>query len=158
MAEDKKRTSFVLYKNWGVEVEKLTTNKAGVLFRAIFDYVNDNEVFITKDIFDLYTRIVDQIEFEWSKYNPKTEKYHWNYKGGITEENKSVRNSTIYKFWRFRVFERDNYTCQNKGCNQIGGELNAHHIEHFATHKELRFVVSNGLTLCKKCHKKEHSK
>lgn len=50
------------------------------------------------------------------------------------------------------VFQRDNFTCQ--GCKQRGGRLHAHHILAFSQFPEHRFDVSNGLTLCKECHKK----
>ena len=155
MAKDNHRKSFVLYKSWITEIEKISRKQAGVLIMGILDYVNGNTVNMDVEILDLYNRIIEQIEFEWSKYNPKTEKFHWNYKGGITDENHLIRNSTIYKCWRDKVFKRDKWTCQH--CDKEGGELNAHHIKHFATHIDLRFEVTNGLTLCKVCHIKVHS-
>lgn len=57
--------------------------------------------------------------------------------------------------WRKSVFKRDNYTCQKCGDSK-GGNLNAHHIIPFSVDESLRFDVSNGITLCTKCHKKEH--
>ena len=67
-----------------------------------------------------------------------------------------IRNSKEYADWRKSVYERDKYTCQH--CGQVGGELNAHHIKPFAQYKELRFELSNGLTLCVECHREVHRK
>ena len=75
-------------------------------------------------------------------------KKHWNWKGGITPR---MLNTPEYKLWRKKVFERDNYTCQF--CGQRGGDLEADHIKPWALYPKLRFEVSNGRTLCKKCHK-----
>lgn len=153
------KTTFLLYKSWGDEISSLSNNEAGILIKLIMATVNHEKDVIPippLHICILAGQIMTQIEFEWSKYNPRTRKYHWNYKGGVTPENKIIRNSTEYKFWRFNVFERDNYTCQE--CGKYGGELNAHHKKHFATHKELRFDLDNGITLCKKCHIDEHKK
>lgn len=80
----------------------------------------------------------------------------WNKIGdGITPINKRVRKSPKYKSWRKKVFERDNYTC--KECGKHGGNLHAHHIKSFALYSELRFEVSNGITLCVPCHEKTES-
>lgn len=72
------------------------------------------------------------------------------------QTNQVIRNSPQYSKWRRKVFERDKYTCQH--CDQVGGELNAHHIKPFAKYKKLRFEVSNGLTLCVDCHREVHKK
>jgi len=81
---------------------------------------------------------------------------HGNWKGGITPENVKIRKSVDYKNWRKKVFERDDYTCQE--CGQKGYELRAHHIYDFTNNKDLRLDVNNGITLCDKCHKKLHKK
>jgi hypothetical protein len=75
-----------------------------------------------------------------------------------------------YVKWRSDVFKRDSYTCQD--CKESSsGSLEAHHIiplfqlikqfsitdiEQARKCKEL-FEVSNGLTLCRKCHRKTDS-
>ena len=78
-----------------------------------------------------------------------------NWKGGITPSSIAIRNSKEYKAWREYVFNRDNFTCQECGDTSRKGHsvfLEAHHIKPFATHTELRFDISNGVTLCRKCH------
>lgn len=81
---------------------------------------------------------------------------HYNWKGGIRSTNQKARASAEYNDWRLRVFQRDGFKCQS--CEQIGGGLNAHHILSFAKHPLLRFDVSNGITLCKSCHRNLHQK
>lgn len=54
--------------------------------------------------------------------------------------------------WRNAVFQRDNYTC--RGCGVRGGRLEAHHVKPYKAYPELRHVLSNGMTLCRSCHKK----
>ena len=73
-----------------------------------------------------------------------------NWQGGITGENKIMRRSIEFREWREKVFARDNWTC-NK-CKIRGLELHPHHVNNFAQHKDIRFDVSNGSTLCKPCH------
>ena len=78
-----------------------------------------------------------------------------NWKGGIYSKLYSfiiIRHSKEYKFWRESVFKRDDYTCQF--CGIRGCYLEPHHKKSFIDYPELRFVVSNGITLCKKCHNK----
>ena len=89
--------------------------------------------------------------------NPKFKKEgeeHWNWQGGISCENHQARNTQELKNWRRAVYQRDNYTCQRCGVKGTRKHrLNAHHIKPFAKYPELRFEVSNGITLCYNCHK-----
>lgn len=80
-----------------------------------------------------------------------------NYKDGKTAERRGQRFSREYKRWRFDVFMRDNFTCQECGDSR-GGNLRAHHIKPFADFPDLRFDVSNGITLCNPCHLAKHAK
>jgi hypothetical protein len=93
---------------------------------------------------------------------------HPNWKGGITPLTKAVRMCTRYKVWRHTICQRDNFTCVH--CQVNGVKLIVHHITRFskiikenhittleeAIQCEALWDVSNGLTLCKKCHKKLH--
>lgn len=62
---------------------------------------------------------------------------------------------TTYAMWRKYVLERDNYICQE--CDKKNSR-NAHHIKSYIKYPTLRLKVSNGITLCKKCHKNKHKK
>jgi len=87
-----------------------------------------------------------------SKYQSirqKGEKSHL-WQNGKTSESMRLRNSLEYSEWRKSVFVRDGYACRK--CGQVGGVLNAHHIESWSKNSSLRFDVSNGITLCLKCH------
>jgi len=92
------------------------------------------------------------------------------WRGGITLLRDAIRKCTRYREWRKQVFQRDNFTCGH--CHVRGGKLHAHHIKFFSTlmkeHNittleeaiqcEALWNTKNGITLCKKCHKKEHKK
>jgi hypothetical protein len=110
-------------------------------------------------------------EFEVSQYQAAQRKYcnktckdkdvtnkysgenscHW--KGGITPIHLAIRMSTPYKEWRLQVFKRDSYKCVKCGKK---GDIKAHHIIPFSVDKSLRLELTNGITLCKACHAKEH--
>lgn len=99
---------------------------------------------------------IDQIKgkYGFNKMDYKGKK-HWNWKGGITSENKRQRGTANYVKWRNKVFERDNYVCQNCGIKNGKGKtvyLEAHHIKSFALFKKIRFEITNGVTYCRKCH------
>lgn len=70
------------------------------------------------------------------------------------EEENKARHSTDYEKWRDAVYQRDGYRCQQCGSD---GKIEAHHIKSFTEAPELRFDVSNGITLCPACHRKAHS-
>ena len=65
-------------------------------------------------------------------------------------ENHRLRNTEELKLWRQSVFSRDDFTCQE--CRAKGGNLEAHHILVWRDHPELRYIVTNGITLCRSCH------
>lgn len=104
--------------------------------------------------------------FKWQKgknkvvTNParKDKENNPNWKGGIGGLNVVIRRSREYSDWRESVFKRDDWNCQKCGARSKSGcyvRIEAHHKKPFATFPELRFVVDNGLTLCKPCHDKE---
>lgn len=78
------------------------------------------------------------------------------WKGGVNTLNKRLRRRLAsgyqYKKWRRKVYERDYYTCQLCG-KESNGDLEGHHIIPFSERQDLIFDVSNGITLCKKCHR-----
>jgi hypothetical protein len=81
---------------------------------------------------------------------------HPRWKGGISKVNVYFKRGEEYKLWRKACLERDNFTCQCSG--KYGGKLIVHHINNFAEFSELRTTISNGITLCEKCHKEFHKK
>jgi hypothetical protein len=82
---------------------------------------------------------------------------HPRYNFNLTDEEREIeRNYPEYREWRKEVFERDDYTCQVSG--ERGGDLVAHHLEGYSPNKELRTLVSNGVTMNEYCHKLFHKK
>jgi hypothetical protein len=80
---------------------------------------------------------------------------HPNWKGGRPWER--FRDER-YLRWRNAVLERDGYRCRNCGrqCKKLESGLAAHHIRPYATDVAARYVLSNGLTLCRACHMELH--
>lgn len=85
--------------------------------------------------------------YDKDRHMPKGEN-HWNWKGGISLLNDN-RDSAEYKKWRNDVYQKDNFKCVNCGSKD---KINAHHIKSWKNYPELRYEVSNGITLCEKCH------
>jgi DNA-directed RNA polymerase subunit RPC12/RpoP len=74
----------------------------------------------------------------------------------LSSPKKDERQSYKYRKWRKAVLQRDGYKCQQ--CGETGKKLHVHHIKPFATHADLRFEVSNGITVCEACHRRIHQK
>lgn len=72
-----------------------------------------------------------------------------NWRGGRARRHSKQRQ------WAQAVISRDKATCQH--CGRGGVELHAHHIKSYKGHPELRWDVSNGVTLCFSCHWAVHS-
>jgi hypothetical protein len=83
-------------------------------------------------------------------------KNHYNWKGGVSKIEETIRHSMEYSEWVRKVFIRDNYICQKYKIR--GGKLTAHHILNFSSNSNLRFDVNNGITLSEKAHKEFHKK
>lgn len=84
------------------------------------------------------------------------------WRGGTTSLIVRIRGLRRYILWRESVFKRDGYICQDCGFDK-GNILEAHHIIFVSdciknNQWELIFNVDNGITLCKKCHKEQHTK
>lgn len=61
-------------------------------------------------------------------------------------------NDPQYKAWKKAVYKRDHFSCQWPNCTVKHKRLNAHHIKNWAQFPGLRFVVDNGITLCRNHH------
>lgn len=81
------------------------------------------------------------------RYNPK-----------LTDEERLRNRYQLYGKnmvnWRTAVYKKDKYTCQT--CNQVGGKLNAHHMDSWNSCLDGRFDIENGKTLCFRCHTTFH--
>lgn len=77
---------------------------------------------------------------------------HPQWKGGVVSKNQKIRNSMEYILWRNEVYRRDKWTCRICNMHCKNGQIVAHHLKKFSDYPELRFVINNGLTLCRKCH------
>lgn len=83
------------------------------------------------------------------------------WKGDKVKHERTERGTPEYREWRKKVFGRDLYTCQHCGARNGNGKyirLEAHHLYDFKNYPLLRYEVSNGVTLCAKCHTCFHSK
>lgn len=83
---------------------------------------------------------------------------HHNYNPNKTDEERLKKRYILGKHtlneFRNKVYRRDEYTC--RVCGQVGGTLNAHHLDGWNWATDKRFEVSNGATLCKDCHNEFH--
>jgi 5-methylcytosine-specific restriction endonuclease McrA len=82
---------------------------------------------------------------------------HYAWKGGRPWERFSDER---YLIWRTAVLERDNYVCQDCGrvCAKYERGLAAHHLLSYAEHPDMRYEISNGVTLCRDCHMDRHGR
>ena len=72
-------------------------------------------------------------------------------KAGVPLKRK--RSTTIKDAqWSRAVKERDNFTCQWPGCRKYDKHNNAHHKALRSARPDLRFVVENGVTVCRYHH------
>lgn len=83
-------------------------------------------------------------------------KKHWNWQGGIDNEHTRIKQTIEYKNWQQAVYRKFRWTCQDCNIHCAKGNIIAHHLKPFSLYKKLRFVVDNGIVLCRKCHQIRH--
>lgn len=93
------------------------------------------------------------ITFDWSQFHEGSKKIKMH--SHVTETQRG-RYSKEYAPCRNAVYKRDGFSCQK--CGKRSCKLNAHHIKPWAKFPDLRFDLTNGMTLCEKCHRAIHSK
>lgn len=100
----------------------------------------------------------------WNKGSTGENSTNW--KNGVTALSEKIRECFKSKRWRTAILKRDNWTCQS--CDKTKMSFEVHHIKRFSVIlrenkvktleeaikcKEL-WNINNGITLCRKCHKK----
>ncbi len=62
---------------------------------------------------------------------------------------KQYSDGKLLSEWREAILNKDKHIC--KRCGDTSN-LEVHHIKPYASYPELRYVVGNGITLCRSCH------
>lgn len=70
---------------------------------------------------------------------------------------KSNRVSYKEEQWKKAVRERDDFTCRFPGCSFRSKSIDAHHIAMRSRRPDLKFVVENGIALCRSHHAEVHA-
>lgn len=85
----------------------------------------------------------------------RTGENNWKYKKEKTDEEREVgRSYPEYNEFIRKVMARDSNTCYICGKESKSNEV--HHIYSYDVHKDLRTDETNGICLCKDCHKNFH--
>lgn len=84
---------------------------------------------------------------------------HWNWKKdrSLLKVSEKKHLDVQYREWMMNVKSRDNWTCRidNENCS---GRLEAHHILDWVNYPELRYSLTNGVTLCQAHHPRGRAK
>ncbi|WP_455793600.1 HNH endonuclease [Clostridium butyricum] len=81
---------------------------------------------------------------------------HFNWNFDLTEEERNQkRKYSEYTEFVKKVLKRDNYTC--KCCDKHTNNAEVHHLDGYDWCKQKRTDETNGITLCKTCHKNFHT-
>lgn len=94
----------------------------------------------------------------WKKTIKTQFKKGHKYLGTEGEQHQSWKygapNSKAWLRWAKTVKKRDKYICSH--CNYKGHSKSknivAHHVIHYKLMPKLKFKITNGITLCRKCH------
>ncbi|MRX54644.1 hypothetical protein GJU41_11740 [Bacillus idriensis] len=81
------------------------------------------------------------------------------YNPNLTDEDRFHRvNNPDARRWTREVKKRDGFKCKNPHCRLTTNKMVAHHLNSYDIHKEGRFDLENGITLCQDCHVSFHRK
>lgn len=78
----------------------------------------------------------------------------WNPSLNNDDRLKRQRDTPEVRDWRKSVLRRDNYVCAV--CGKRGGRMQAHHLNSWATCRDQRHDVDNGVAMCRVCHHDFH--
>lgn len=92
----------------------------------------------------------DEHRANLSKANSGPRSYRW--KGGLSDPH----GFGPLKRWAAAVKARDGYTCAECGITDSTHRMHAHHVKPLKDYPELGTELSNGITLCVRCHNQHH--
>lgn len=151
------KTKFILDCEWcGNEIERLPSKLKG--YNHYFCSRHCKSKWIGNKLAndENYKQLMSKITLKNGNIPPLQKgENHYNWKGGITQENSLIRASRVYKNWRIQVFRNDDFICQI--CGERGHNLNAHHIYPMNKYPDDYLDEQNGITLCVPCHDYVHS-
>lgn len=77
-----------------------------------------------------------------------------NYRPDLPMEERNGKRGYPIERWALSVKRRDNFTCQVCGSKE---KLVAHHLNSYASAKDRRYDIENGVTMCRDCHTDFHT-
>ena len=119
---------------------------------SVYKYREEKAKYCDQKCYGLYRKTVPA-PTKGRTFPERTKENHWNWKKDRSQIKGywKERNNPEYKKWRKAIFERDDYRCMD--CGERKGEIEADHIYSWAKYPRLRYILENGQTLCKICHK-----
>ena len=91
-------------------------------------------------------------KFRPTQFWDKNPNWRWWIQTINSKNRNKLRNTKESRNWRKIILARDKF-CQ---CCNSTENLQAHHIDNWATNPELRIEESNWICLCKSCHHEFH--
>lgn len=81
---------------------------------------------------------------------------HWNWKGGTNNRDVHSLYNPEYVDWRSKVLKRDLFKCRLANEKCLGG-LQVHHILPWRDYPDMRYEISNGISLCHAHHPRKRA-
>jgi hypothetical protein len=136
-------------------IQKVAAKFLGINFQYFWKLIKKYQILHPSGSWKInQSRLGSKITLEIRKkmsHHKGEERYNW--EGGIRRDT-GVQLEV--KLWREQIWERDGYLCQECGKQVKKKNRIAHHILDWENYPDLRFDISNGLTLCRGCHMKIH--